>query len=388
LFRTSQPDDAAGPFARLASPLVSADRSIYHMVFYGLLLDQRGLPQPNNWDEWLGAICQHRLAGVALRAADRRDIEVPPGIIAALRERVFADASRSGYAVAHAVTAQTALSAGGIPSLVLKGPAIAQYAGGYALRPFGDVDFLVAPAHFRRAYRLLHGLGFREPTRSIAPWRSFDRLCREAVNMRTDDGGSLDLHHHVPPWLWGQEATLRRLLPHATEMLTQSGNLLVGNAALNLLVASLHVVSDHNQPGKTFMVWRDLLTLARVVSPSDVQKCAQLLGLTSWLRAVLLSLPVDARPSTLCDALGGSAPRPRYRRRLAALTNPAVVAHSSLSQCARLPLANAALFGLGTTFPSPSFVRLKLPNAAHPYLAWWSQAGGRYLHAPGTGTST
>ena len=61
--------------------------------------------------------------------------------------------SKAGAAVQH-------LRAAGVPSIVLKGKAIATwlYEAGEA-RPYADVDLLVPPAQFERATELLAELG-------------------------------------------------------------------------------------------------------------------------------------------------------------------------------------------------------------------------------------
>ncbi len=96
---------------------------------------------------------------------------------------------RNDVAAAEAIKA---LDREGIPSILIKGPAIAGwlYDEGEN-RPYGDVDLLVAPVDFARAEGVLAGLGFeRLELQSTRPGQTghHENLCREL------DGVCIELH--------------------------------------------------------------------------------------------------------------------------------------------------------------------------------------------------
>ncbi len=122
--------------------------------------------------------------------------------MAALRSSHFARSATTLGVVAGTIPVIRAMSERGIPFAISKGPGIALAYPNANERPFGDIDVLVPKRHFLSAQRLLASHAYTKDIRNVTPWSWFDRRCQEAVNMRGPDGGSIDLHHHVPPWLW------------------------------------------------------------------------------------------------------------------------------------------------------------------------------------------
>jgi hypothetical protein len=153
---------------------------------------------------------------------------------------------------------------------VTKGPGIALEGATVADRAYIDLDVLVEPVHFNAARCALSSVGYKEEIRSVQPWRSFDQYCREAINLRTEGGGSIDLHHRVAPWYWSTGLS-RNLLRAAVRPTDVFGlQLPLVSAEHNLLVAALH--SDKNHTGQTYRAWRDLLVLARRCCVDSVVK--------------------------------------------------------------------------------------------------------------------
>ena len=99
-----------------------------------------------------------------------------------------------------AAPALTALAAAGVPTAVVKGPAMAALHPEGWPRLYNDIDLVVTPETFTRTIGCFRSLGFTTSERAIPQWGWFDLRCREGVNLHSPAGGNLDVHHHVPPW--------------------------------------------------------------------------------------------------------------------------------------------------------------------------------------------
>jgi hypothetical protein len=80
------------------------------------------------------------------------------------------------------VTAEVvgALRGEGVPSILLKGPAISAWLYGEetaAPRTYDDLDLLVPPQAAERSHRLLEGLGFANRFVEFAPSESVEHSC-------------------------------------------------------------------------------------------------------------------------------------------------------------------------------------------------------------------
>ncbi len=99
-------------------------------------------------------------------------------------------------ASAHAARVIAGFAAAGIPTLVLKGTALAvgHYPAG-GLRPVGDADLLVPAEHAPAALRLLRDRGGRaHPPRAEADLLAFDLPKRHGWELRSPEGRGVDLH--------------------------------------------------------------------------------------------------------------------------------------------------------------------------------------------------
>jgi hypothetical protein len=109
------------------------------------------------------------------------------------REERLAAAATNLALDSRTVEVVTALDAAGIPSILLKAPAIARwlYADGES-RQYADIDLLVGPHQFADAERVLADLGFAESGLE----RAFpDERPRHAhAWTRARDGTAVDLH--------------------------------------------------------------------------------------------------------------------------------------------------------------------------------------------------
>jgi glycosyltransferase involved in cell wall biosynthesis len=324
-------------------------------------------------------LSQQRLAGVALRLLTEQHVTVSPAADKLLRAASFAAASRTVQLLDASLPGLETLQNHNIPFAISKGPGIALESHSLVERPFADLDVLVTPKHFRRAHNVLSALGYAEEPSSVPPWPWFDRHCREAVNLRNSVGGSLDLHHHLPPWLWTRDINVATLIRQSSRRPVGSQTLPLLSTPQNLLIVALHLVSDHNRPGQTLMIWRDLLTLAAACDPNDVLDLARRQNLLGWLRWVIAAIPQQARPPELWDHLKPYPGRPRHQVRLRHLLPPSLGSRHIIGQVLRLPAPQAACYLAGMALPSTPFLHRQLPGSPHPIRDWWGRSLQRII---------
>lgn len=162
-----------------------------------------GAPALAHWHEWrrvqdfdlidptsqrLVPLLHHNLARLGV-PSDAPDM----GRYAGLHRRTWYE---NAAAVAQAAAVIKELTAAGIPTLVLKGTALASAhypAGG--VRPVGDADLLVPAPHAPAALRLLLGKGWEpRPPRAAATLLAVDLHKRHGWEIRNPDGRGFDLH--------------------------------------------------------------------------------------------------------------------------------------------------------------------------------------------------
>jgi hypothetical protein len=332
-----------------------------------------------DWDAELQVLGDQRLAAVAERMLRDLRIQPPEHVRRDLQDEVFAWSQTSCLASGRATADLQVLGEAGIGFVVIKGPGIASLARRLPERPYSDVDILVAAEQFGHVQRLLARSGYLEETKNLVPRPSLGDLCREAVNLRNPDGGSIDVHHRVPPWLWGSHLTFADVLFRSTvQPVPGGGSLPCASPADNLLVSALHVVSAKNRPGETLMAWRDVLVCARASDPADVLDRAERSRLTGYLAWVLGALPTETLPHGLLEGLGGGDPGVPHAGRLRMVIPPGIASRRMvLSQMCRLPAWNAARYAAGIAWPSSGFLEAKMGGIAHPRIRWLrSLAGG------------
>ncbi len=369
--------ERTGLFPKISPPVESA-----------LFLDfAEPLPAALNspWSsEDIATMVGQRLAPLALRLVSENRCSVPNESVARLQAASFAGAYRALQVVRASSEALDSLRRHHIMFAISKGPGIALETRNPVERPFSDLDVLVAPADFNYALSVLASVGYEEDVSSRPPWPWFNRWCREAVNLRSPLGGSVDVHHHLPPWLWTHQIDIRAVIAAQTERRFYGHDLPLLSAPQNLLIVALHVVSDHSRPGQTLMVWRDLLTLAAVCDPDEVLDLAEEHKLVGWLRWVIGELPPQVRPSPLWERLRAYHDHPAKRFRLRHLLPPAFGSRHILGQALRLPIPQSSCFLASMAVPSPGFLRARFPGSALPYFPWW-RSSLRGILRPGQG---
>lgn len=322
-------------------------------------------------DADVAAFIRQRLAAIALRLANAGRLCLQEHQLRAVRQAAFDQYARSLEVVQASAAGLDALSDAGIALVVTKGPGIALSCHNPLERPFGDLDVIVHPNDFRHAVSVLSDCGYGADPATLPPWRWFDTTCQEAVNLHSNDGGSIDVHHHVPPWLWARYIRPKGLIADAHDVSFCGYHLPLVSPNHNLLISSLHIVSDRNRPGETLMAWRDLLVLASTCDPGEVLALSDGYKLTGWLRWIMSQLPPDVRPEGLWSALSHSRRPVAHRVRLFLLSPPAVGSRHMIGQAFRLPARNAVCYLAGMVFPSRHFLASHSPNTRPRYRTWW-----------------
>jgi hypothetical protein len=351
------------------------------VVLHDFVSESEVAPGPELWPAECRILGEQRLAATARRFARDRNIELPDEVSSFLLDAEFAWAAVTIDAVESSALALAALRDEGIEFAITKGPGIARFQQRFQERPYSDLDVIVRPGDFRGAYHVLRSIGFAEEQKNRQPWPIFNRYCREAINLRTDAGGSLDLHHRIPPWYWGTGLDAGRLLAEAATQSVRGVDLPCVSARHNLLISALHIFSDRNRPGQSLLVWRDLLTMISVCPAHEVVAEALEVGLAGWLRWMIRYLPAERNCAALLDALDGADTKVKGRRRLQLLMPPALGSRHLIGQALRLPAANGALYLAGMVVPSPSFLGERFPDERRRYRRWWHGTSHRFNQA-------
>jgi hypothetical protein len=349
---------------------------VTRLVLFADFLAIEREPSLAEWQDEYSTIISHGLAGIALRVIRTESLSVPDDVMKGIRHAAFGAMALTMSVVKKSQAGVEALSSADIPFVITKGPGIASCSNSVSDRPFVDLDVLVGPSDFDRSRRILSSSGYRERRMAIQPWTWFARYAMEAVNLRTSDGGSIDLHHHISPWNWS-DALGSNVFDGARNHDVFGLRLPLVNAEYNLLVAALHVVSDQSRPGQTLRVWRDLLVLSSCCSTESVVATATSCGLTEWLAWIVRCLPEEVRPPGLLGALEAADDTFKGRWRLQMLLKCAQ--HQAIGSIFRIPALNAVPYVGGSLVPSRSYMRIQYPGDDHPYLTRWKHLPQQFV---------
>jgi hypothetical protein len=337
------------------------------------------VPSSDAWRREWETVARQGLAGVASRIIRERSLPVPDEIRERFDLAQFRNMAATQTVVQESRAGVDALQAAGIPFVVTKGPATALAGTRLSDRPFVDLDVVVQPACFVEARRALATLGYVEREQTKQTWDMFNRYCREAINLRTAGGGSVDLHHTIPPWYWSDGLKFDVLVAgrHCRDVL--GVRLPLPAYEHNLLVTALHVVSDKSRPGQTLRIWRDILVLARKCPVEVLVDTAIGTGLAGWLVWILSCLPDEVQPVELVESLRACQPQLRGNWRLRMLLPPRSGAKHLIGRVLSLPVSHGALFAAGLAVPSASYLRGRYPDVKHRYLCWWRDAPRNFV---------
>lgn len=350
------------------------------LVFYDLT-ELSTIRPAGDWEEELPVLVREKLAGVGLRAIREQTAPVAVGIVDQLRAHHFRDICHTAQVVQQSASGLARLCEAGIPFIVMKGPGIATSLGAVGERTYADLDLLVPSEQFDAAFECLRALGYAESSSSVPQRRYFYRYCREATNLRSREGGSIDLHHRVSPWNWSEGLCFEALQERAQVITAFGVEMPVLPLLYNTLVAALHVVSDKSQPGRTYRAWRDLALLVNRCDPAALAHAAAEANLCSWLAWLCLCFPEEARPHSLIDGLRGTRDL-RSSWRLRKLLTSSVSQETVLMRFFRLPLSNALANAAGSMWPGEEYLQARRFNYRCARLHWIGRAvqermGGR-----------
>jgi hypothetical protein len=282
------------------------------------------------------------------------------------------------------VTAEvtTALDAARIPSVLVKGPAIANWLyAGEGARLYADTDLLVRAADWEGALAVLAGLGFED---DLGPLRH-PRMESGAGHpwVRAADGASVDLHRTLfgigaePEEVWAAFST------GAVRQRVGGVEVAMPPLSARLLHVCLHAVQDGGDP-----LTKPMRDLQRAVATVPIETWARAGELAERLRATEafaagLRLPPGGRE--VAEAIGAR----RAGAAGAALRLEGTPLAEGIQQLAEAPGARAKLaLAMREAFPNPAFMRWWTPLArrGHAGLALaypWRLAWLAYRALPG-----
>lgn len=336
-------------------------------LFHGLDDAPRPAADPSAWEREADFIVRHRLGGLALAAASAGPA-MPSDVRTRIRRQHTYQVAYSLQLEAQAPAIVEMLDRNGIPSVITKGPGLSRSYPSPALRTFTDLDVIVDPSEYMRAARVLRESGFVDL--DPAPPRSYFYVrCREASAFARDNV-AIDLHHHIPPWIFGAPLTFASLLAESRSVDLGAGIVRVPSDRHQLVIALLHVFSHLGRPGEEPIVWRDVLTLMSRIGPESAVDAFARTGLGGIARYVLENLPRSTRPR-FTPALPATVPD-RLARRLVRLMPPHLGARHISGMLYRLPVRNLPGFVWGYAFPSRGFIAAHVDGDRPALRRWWS----------------
>jgi hypothetical protein len=237
--------------------------AVRHVASFGLdgtSTDPSIHPDEEDWPAFLGAIVHHRLSGFAVAAAEHGALTLGADQRAELLDR-HREAMLCALALERNLVAlASALEDAEVGFVVLKGPAVAHTCyPDPSLRPFGDIDVLVATNRFGAACEVLARLGYRRSF--VDPRPGFAARFGKGAAHVGPDGLEVDLHRLLadgPFGYWVEHDTIVR----ATETFELAGRRFsrLDDTAI-VLHACMHAVLGGRSP--TLLQLRDVAQLSR-----------------------------------------------------------------------------------------------------------------------------
>lgn len=333
----------------------------------GLTAEPPEVPEPASFERESTTIIQEGLAPVALKLAGA-DGGLDPETFARFRQVTLESQIRAMAAGHAAGDALRRFDEAGIPVVVIKGPAIERFHPAGWPRTYSDIDLLVAPRDFHAVVEVCVQAGFVDAV-SRPPWPWFDLRCKEGVNIRGPVGGNLDIHHHVPPWVFGANLSIDQVLTTATWSSVGGAPVRLVSASNSLVIASLHVLNDLWKGRIGLSSWRDILALLRHLGPAGAEEAFDAVGI-GWLLGLVAGELASSVPEAEIVV-----PRHHHRvpvsarMRIAVLgwNNDSSISSLRASWIARLPAPQVVAFLAGCAVPQRTFVQ----ESYGTYRAYW-----------------
>jgi hypothetical protein len=272
-----------------------------------------------------------------------------------------------------------ALEAAQIRYAVVKGPAVARlYPEGWP-RSYSDIDVVVDPSDFSNALGVAAERQWTPAVATLPQWHGFYRWCREGTNLHDAGWGNVDVHHHLPPWCFGRTVTTSEIIDRAEPPDLQHPTRLFARAEDLALVSALHGLNDIWKGKLGLQAWRDFIVLGFHCGPERTYRAFERAKLL-WLLELLSDLMAEIAPGHPISGEGWTTKSPRSRpkpRAVAAAVRLQLLGWSTdwrvtstqLSWVARLPLAGALFFIVGSAIPSRSYIR----QVDGSYRTYWSR---------------
>ena len=318
----------------------------------------------------LDSIVREGMAPIAFQLMRHRT--APDGPTCGVFRAVARDLSvRSLKAEAAAGKVFRVLAERGIPASIIKGPAVGPLHPPAWPRFYADIDFIVPRHAFAAAIDACMDQGYVYPESSEPPWAWFDLECREGVNLH--GVGNVDIHHHIPPWRFGEGLTAELVIQNSTKVVVAGAEVLVAAPEHSMVIAGLHVLNDLWKNKRGISSWRDIIVLLRLCGEERAAEVFSGLDL-GWLFALLTESLERSVPEAGIRAWRSGQPLPKgYRTRLALLGWDGATALSLYrgAWTARLPIPNALAFLLGSAMPAPGYIERRHGS----YRTYWNQAG-------------
>jgi hypothetical protein len=331
--------------------------------------------EPVDWANELPALCRERLGSLALEIIQRQGTAVKPDVVRSLRENQYAVAERTMHMQNRTLSALQVLFDEGIPFVVLKGPVVRRFYRSTVHRPYSDIDVVVSPKTMKAASAALQRAGYFGDPDKRQPWEWFSSICIEGSNLSNGEGGCLDLHHRIAPWVFGAKLSFRRLFDDSSSI--DLGPLCVQAASVShsVVIAALHVVNDFWKGAAGALTWRDLILLRGMMAEDDYTAVYREFDL-EWLMAFIETSICEL----LCEGVGGpslpAAPLKALRLNALGWGGATLVARHPAGWAVRLPAWRGALFLLGSLVPSHSYAR-----ANGGYVRYWRELGATVASA-------
>ncbi len=247
-------------------PTSSTDRFLLNC----LRLDSQ--PEATPEIDWPALVERAQRNGVAplLYRRLREMAHVPPAALDLLRRAYYQNAAANALRYRELGQVLSALEAVGIPTLVLKGPALAlTIYPDPALRIIGDLDLLVRREQVEQAMAALRELGYETPDRGLPyPVAYLTRFGRHLQLQRHERAGPLELEVH---WtligeLWAGAVTaidVEGLWARATPLQGQGWEACQLSPADTLVHLALHATLMHGFTELGLRVYVDVDRLVR-----------------------------------------------------------------------------------------------------------------------------